>query len=159
MANGVLLRSRALAHEGRSDDALAQLTEALKIYGRTAPMSRVNQMLAAEIHLFAGDAAQGLAMIDGQPSADWLRGELLLHLIEPEVEAAERAFHSALVEARTRSSRSLELRAALSLARLWREQGQHRQCRDLLTPIVEWFTEGFATQDLVDAKALLRDLA
>jgi class 3 adenylate cyclase/tetratricopeptide (TPR) repeat protein len=159
MANGVLLRSRALAHEGRSDDALAQLTEALKIYGRTAPMSRVNQMLAAEIHLFAGDAAQGLAMIDGQPSADWLRGELLLHLIEPEVAAAERAFHSALVEARTRSSRSLELRAALSLARLWREQGHYRRCRDLLTPIVEWFTEGFETQDLVGAEALLRDVA
>jgi tetratricopeptide (TPR) repeat protein len=159
MASGILLRSRALAHQGRSDDALAQLAEGLKIYERIGPMNRLNQRLVAEIHLFAGDAAQGLAMIENHPRADWLRGELLLHLVEPEVAAAERAFHSALAEARKRSSRSLELRAALSLARLWREQGQHRQCRDLLTPIVEWFTEGFATQDLVDAKALLRDLA
>ena len=116
-------------------------------------------MLAAEIHLFSGDAAQGLTMIDGQPKVDWLRGQLLLHQVEPEAGAAEQAFRSALDEARTRFNRSLELRAALSLARLWREQGRHCQSRDLLTPIVGWFTEGFETQDLVDAKALLRELA
>ena len=61
--------------------------------------------------------------------------------------------------ARRQSGRSLELRAATSLARLWQQQGRTDEARDLLSPVYDWFTEGFDTRDLKDAKALLEELA
>ena len=61
--------------------------------------------------------------------------------------------------AREQGTRSFELRAATSLARLWRDQGKHTEARDLLAPIYGWFTEGFDTRDLKEAKALLNGLA
>ncbi len=72
--------------------------------------------------------------------------------------AAEACFEDALATARRQDARSLELRAATSLARLWRDQGQHSEARDLLAPIYGWFTEGFDTPDLQEAKALLDEL-
>ena len=66
---------------------------------------------------------------------------------------------TALAIAREQGARSLELRTATSLARLWRDQGKRVEARDLLAPIYAWFTEGFDTQDLLDAKALLDELA
>ena len=66
-----------------------------------------------------------------------------------------------MLNGRTRrraTARSFELRAATSLARLWRDQGKRAEARDLLAPIYAWFTEGFDTQDLIDAKALLEAL-
>jgi predicted ATPase len=65
---------------------------------------------------------------------------------------------SALALARRRAEKSLELRAALSLARLWQQQGQQAEARELLAPIYGWFTEGFDTADLQEAKALLEEL-
>jgi predicted ATPase len=61
--------------------------------------------------------------------------------------------------ARRQEARSLELRAAMSLARLWQQQGKRQAARDLLAPIYNWFTEGFDTADLQEAKALLDELA
>jgi predicted ATPase len=61
--------------------------------------------------------------------------------------------------AREQGAKSFELRAATSLARLWRDQGKHTEARDLLAPIYGWFTEGFDTRDLKEAKALLEELA
>ena len=75
-----------------------------------------------------------------------------------EREAAEFAFQRALVISRHQEARSFELRAATSLARLWDEQGKRRQAHDLLAPIYGWFTEGFDTRDLIEAKALLEEL-
>jgi predicted ATPase len=72
--------------------------------------------------------------------------------------AAEASFRQALDVARRQEARSLELRAATSLARLWRGQGKVEAARDLLAPIYGWFTEGFDTADLKDAKALLEEL-
>jgi predicted ATPase len=83
------------------------------------------------------------------------KGELLLKQAvrgEPEAEAC---FHQALDVARRQEAKSLELRAAMSLARLRQQQGKHAEAYDLLAPIYGWFTEGFDTADLKDAKALL----
>ena len=71
---------------------------------------------------------------------------------------AEACFHKAIEIARKQQAKSLELRAAMSLARLWQRQGKRQQAYELLTPVYNWFTEGFDTKDLQEAKALLEDL-
>jgi predicted ATPase len=71
---------------------------------------------------------------------------------------AEECFRCALAVSRDQAARSLELRAATSLARLWAEQGRRAEARDLLAPVYGWFTEGFDTADLKDARALLEEL-
>src|SRR4051794_2764082 len=87
-----------------------------------------------------------------------LLGEFYTRLERPQPELATRALKSALATARAQQARSLELRAAISLARLWARQGQRIEAHDLLAPIYGWFTEGFDTPDLQDAKALLAEL-
>ena len=72
---------------------------------------------------------------------------------------AEACFHRALDVARRQEAKSLELRAAISLSRLWQQQGQRQEAHKLLTPIYGWFTEGFDTADLQEAKALLAELS
>jgi predicted ATPase len=72
---------------------------------------------------------------------------------------AEAYFERALAVARQQHAKSWELCAAMSVARLWRDQGKVQQARDLLAPVYGWFTEGFVTRDLKDAKALLDELA
>ena len=74
-------------------------------------------------------------------------------------DAVVAAFECAIAESHKRQAKSLELRAATSLARLWQSQGKTTEARELLAPVYAWFTEGFDTADLVDAKALLDDLA
>ena len=74
------------------------------------------------------------------------------------VEEAEAYFQQALEIARQQEAKSWELRAATSLARLWQSQGKKSEARDLLAPVYDWFTEGFDTADLKDAKALLERL-
>jgi predicted ATPase len=74
------------------------------------------------------------------------------------VSEVENSFVRALDVARRQQAKSLELRAAASLARLWGEQGRRGEARDLLAPVYGWFTEGFDTPDLKDAKALLDEL-
>jgi predicted ATPase len=84
-----------------------------------------------------------------------LQGELLLQLPRPEVCQAETCLQHALEVARRQQAKALELRAALSLSRLWQQQGQRKAAQDLLAPIYTWFTEGFDTPDLQEAKTLL----
>ena len=72
---------------------------------------------------------------------------------------AETYFYHALEIARSQQAKSFELRAATSLARLWQQQGKRQEAHDLLAPVYHWFTEGFDTLDLTDAKALLDELA
>jgi predicted ATPase len=88
-----------------------------------------------------------------------LRGELLLQQNTDNHLEAETCFHHALEIARTQQAKSFELRAATSLARLWQQQGKHQEAHDLLAPVYDWFTEGFDTADLKDAKTLLGKLA
>jgi predicted ATPase len=77
----------------------------------------------------------------------------------PQPEAAEACFQQALDVARRQQARSLELRAAMSLSRLWQRHGKRDEARDLLVPLYGWFTEGFDTVDLQEARALLDELA
>jgi len=87
----------------------------------------------------------------------WL--EIAVLLPEPDPARVREYFERALAVARHQQAKSLELRAAMSLARLWRSQGKVQQARELLAPIYDWFTEGFDTRDLKEAKALLQELA
>ncbi len=88
-----------------------------------------------------------------------LAGEIALKLPEPDEAQARAHFERALALARKQEARSWELRAATSLARLWRDQGKREAARDLLAPVYGWFTEGFNTRDLTEARALLSSLA
>jgi predicted ATPase len=120
----------------------------------------------------AGQMADGLVVVDRAltraeqtESAGYLaellrtKGELLLQERAPAAaEAAEQCFHQALDVARRQDALSWELRAAMSLARLWREQRRVSQARKLLEPVYHRFTEGFGTVDLVAAKALLTSM-
>src|SRR5262249_27492235 len=84
-----------------------------------------------------------------------LRGALLLQQEMAQQEEAEACFQRALDVSRRQQAKSLELRAAMSLARLWQQQGKRAEAHALLAPIYGWFTEGFDTADLQEAKALL----
>ena len=86
-------------------------------------------------------------------------GELSLMSPKPDAAKAETYFQRSLAVARQQQAKSWELRASMSLARLWRDQGKLQQARELLAPIYGWFTEGFDTSDLKEAKVLLEELA
>jgi predicted ATPase len=87
-----------------------------------------------------------------------IAGEIALKSPEPDAVKAESYFEQALAVARAQQAKSWELRAAMSMARLWRDQGKRDAARDLLAPLYGWFTEGFDTLDLKEAKALLNAL-
>ena len=86
-------------------------------------------------------------------------GEIALKSLAPDPEKAEAYFDRALAVARQQQAKSWELRAAMSMARLWRDQGKRDEARELLAPVYGWFTEGFDTLDLKEAKALLDEVA
>jgi predicted ATPase len=86
-------------------------------------------------------------------------GEITLLSPEPDAAKAESYFERALAVAQAQQAKSWELRAATSMARLWRDQGKRQQALDLLAPVHGWFTEGFETLDLKEAKARLDELA
>ena len=88
-----------------------------------------------------------------------MAGEISLMFPQPDAAKAEAYFERALSVARKQQAKSWELRAAMSMARLWRDQGKRDEARELLAPVYGWFTEGFDTLDLKEAKALLDELA
>ena len=94
-----------------------------------------------------------------EAEADRIAGEIALKSPEPDTAKAEGYFERALAIARRQQAKSWELRAAMSMARLWRDRGKPQQARELLAPVYGWFTEGFDTLDLKEAKALLEELA
>jgi tetratricopeptide (TPR) repeat protein len=148
--------------------ALAELHQRL-MRVRTAVWRRVLCLChLADLCLAAGCPEEGrraLATIDQAnreaflaPEIQRLEGELLLLDVRPHADDAERRFRTAIDDARRRSERSLELRAATSLARLLDRQGQREEARRVITGIYGWFTEGFDTADLRDATKLLDQL-
>jgi predicted ATPase len=112
---------------------------------------------AAELLSEALDRAESTREIWIEAELHRLKGEVLLSRADRA--KAEARFKQAIDIAQAQSAKSWELRAATSLARLWAEQGERRKAHDLLAPIHGWFTEGFDTADLMDAKALLAELA
>jgi predicted ATPase len=88
-----------------------------------------------------------------------IAGEIALLSPEQDAAKAETYFERALAVARAQQAKSWELRASMSMARLWRDQGKWDEARELLAPVYGWFTEGFETLDLKEAKALLDELA
>jgi predicted ATPase len=109
--------------------------------------------------------AEALAVTNDKGERRWeaelyrLKGEVLLaHAAEHHVEV-ETCFHQALDVARQQQAKSWELRAATSLSRLWQQQGKRAEAHELLAPVYNWFTEGFDTADLREAKALLEELS
>jgi predicted ATPase len=126
----------------------------------------------AEAYGEAGTAEEGLKLLDEAEAVmetggeRWyeaeqhrIKGELLLARSARNRAKAAAAFRHAIEVARGQEAKSLELRAATSLARLWQTQKKTAEARDLLAPVYGWFTEGFDTADLKDAKALLDELS
>jgi len=105
--------------------------------------------------------AEALTLVEATEERWWeaevrrLKGELLLRLPLPDIPQARACLHQALEVARRQQARALELRAALSLSRLWQQQGKRDQARQLLTAVYSWFTEGFETPDLQEARMWL----
>jgi len=108
--------------------------------------------------------AEALTLVDTkgerwyEPELYRLKGALLLQQSSSNQTEAESCFHQAIAVAQNQHAKSLELRAARSLARLWQSQGKRQEAHDLLAPVYNWFTEGFDTADLQEAKALLEAL-
>jgi predicted ATPase len=94
-----------------------------------------------------------------EAEANRIAGEIALLSPERDKAKAEAYFEHALAVSSQQQAKSWELRASMSLARLWRDQGKVQQARELLAPVYGWFTEGFDTRDLKEAKALLEELA
>ena len=173
-AFGTAVQGCRLAQPGKASDAVQMITAGITAFRSTGatlftPMYLSNLAKAyAELGQF-GDAMRriGEAMTAAETTGErWseaeinrIAGEITLKSQEPDAATVEAYFERALAVARQQQAKSWELRAAMSMARLWRDQGKVQQARDLLAPVYGWFTEGFDTRDLIEAKALLDELA
>jgi len=182
VAGGTVMRGWALAQRSHAsgagqrpgEEGIAQMQQGLVAWRATgAKVFRPYGLtLLAEASAQVGQCeagltrlAEALAVVDETGERRWeaelyrLKGELLLTRSAAYDTEAETCFHQALDIARRQQAKSLELRAAMSLSRLWQHQGKRAEARELLAPIYGWFTEGFDTADLQEAKALLEELA
>jgi predicted ATPase len=168
LALGTRVRGWALAAQGQVQEGLAQIYQ--------SPGSILLPYVLAETHGKAGQIEEGLsvtaealAFVDrtgvyvSEAELYRVKGELTLryqvHSPQSKVEEAEKCFHKALEIAQNQKAKSLELRTATSLARLWQRQGKRHEAHTLLSEVYTWFTEGFDTKDLQEAKALLKELS
>ena len=166
-ANAIMLRGWAQVMQGDSERGIAAMREGIRVWRASGSRFHVTYRLAraAEAHWAVGETQTGLDILSGGMEADqWLapeidriRGEL--YRKANRAETAEEHFKRGIASASRQKARLLELRAAMSLARLWRDQGKPQQARELLAPVYGWFTEGFDTRDLKEAKALLEEMA
>jgi predicted ATPase len=173
----MFLRGWVLAAQGQREAGMTQMRQAIAANRAT----RVELIwpylwaLAAQVYMQAGRQEAGwsaqadaLALTDSHGERFWeaelhrLQGELVQHATRGTWHAAltpEECFGQALAVARRQQAKAWELRAAVSLTRLWQQQGKHAAAYELLAPVYGWFTEGFDTADLLEAKALLEALA
>jgi len=169
---GTVYRGWAKVKNGDVAEGIRLMRSGLAAYRATGAelwMPQYNALLAGA-HESAGQVEEGLALLGEalqiveRTGERWFaaelnrsKGELLVR--QGDAEAAEKLYYKALTIVEQQGAKIWELRAAASLARLWREQGRRGEARDLLAPVYDSFTEGFDTQDLKDAKALLDKLA
>ena len=169
----IIMLGWALSEEGHSTDGVARIREGLAALETTGDKLFRPYYLAllAQALGTAGRPDEGLDRLDEAIESHrkcevpyWdaelqrLRGELLLARDATDPIAAESCFRRAIEIAQSQCAKSLELRAATSLARLWRDQGRRAEAYAIFAPVYGWFTEGFETADLKDAKALLDEL-
>jgi predicted ATPase len=167
-------RGSTLAALGHYAEAIAQMRQGIATKQATQTRTGLPRQLTrlAEAYGNSGQAEAGLVVLaealavmdttgDRRREADLyrLKGELLLRQAVPDAPQAEACFQQALAITRRQQAKSWELRAAMSLSRLWQQQGKRTEARELLAPIYGWFTEGFDTADLQEARALLDVLA
>jgi predicted ATPase len=173
LANSYICRGWALVEAGEGAAGVAQMREGLTaMHAIGADVSRSRYLaLLGEACGATGQIAEGLSLLaEARAFAEQsgerffeaeihrLRGELLLKSEAPQAEVEE-CFHQAIKVAQRQEAKSLELRAAMSLARLWQRQGKTTEARQMLAEIYGWFTEGFDTADLKEARALLDELS
>jgi len=182
---GTIVRGWALAQQGQGDEGITQIRQGLDAAqaAETEAYRTYHLTLLAEAYQMVGQPAAGLAALDEalalveetgerfwEAEIYRLKGELLLTLegagrsrsaVEgmQSAESPEGCFLKAIEIARRQEGKSLELRATVSLARLWQQQGNKNQARHILADIYAWFTEGFDTIDLQQANALLQELS
>jgi len=173
-AYGMSLQGCLLALTGKASDAVHMIASGMAAWRSTGATMWVPVYLSyltrayAEVGKF--DRAwrcigEAIAAIETTKERWWeaevnrTGGEIALLSPEPDAAKAEAHFERALAVARAQQAKSWELRAAMSMARLWRDQGRRDEARELLAPVYGWFTEGFDTRDLKEAKALLDELA
>jgi predicted ATPase len=171
---GMILRGGTRAAQGQAAEDTAQLRQGLAAFQATgAEVGRPYFLtLLAEVCGRCGQAEERLSLLDEALAAvrktgeRWyeaelyrLKGEALLARASGDFAEAETYFQQALDIARRQQAKALELRAAMSLGRLWQQQAKCREAHSLLAPVYEWFTEGFDTADLQEAKTLLEALA
>ncbi|MDQ3828367.1 MAG: AAA family ATPase, partial [Candidatus Tectomicrobia bacterium] len=174
VADAMMWRGLALVVEGQGAEGIILMYQGLAAFETTGAKAARSSWLAllAEACGKGGQAEKGLDVLTEALAAVHttaerfyeaelyrLKGELLLTPSRANRAEAEICFHEGLEIARRQQAKSLELRAAMSLARLWQQQGKREEARELLAPIYGWFSEGFDTADLQEAKALLGELA
>jgi predicted ATPase len=173
-AFGMTNQGYVMALTGRASDAVQTITSAITAWRSTGstlwmPLSLSYLGIAyAELHQF-DDAwrcnAEAMAAIETskeswcEAEVNRIAGEIALKPQEPDAGKAQAYFERVLAIARSQQAKSWELRAAMSMARLWRDQGKRDEARELLAPVYGWFTEGFETLDLKEAKKLLDELS
>jgi predicted ATPase len=168
------LQGWLLALAGKTAEAANQLTSSITAWRSTgATLFTPTQLsVLADVHASLGHFDESRRSIDEAIAATetskeiWFEaevyrtaGEIALKSLQPDAAKAEAYFERALSVAREQKAKSWELRASMSLARFWRDQGKVSEARELLAPVYGWFTEGFDTRDLREAKALLGTLA
>jgi class 3 adenylate cyclase/predicted ATPase len=173
-SEGTILRGWTLAIQGQGEEGLAQVRQGIAAWRATGAALAVPHFctLLAEVSAHLGHTADGLqalaeahTLVEQHDERYWeaevcrLRGVLLLRQPGASQAEAEAWVQRALDVARRQEAKSLELRAAMSLSRLWQQQGKRDAARELLVPVYDWFTEGFDTADLQEAKALLDELS
>jgi len=171
---GTCLRGWALAMQGQGEEGMAQVHQGIAAWRATGAVLHVPYFctLLAEVCDHLGHPADGLqalaeayTLVEQHGERYWeaevyrLRGVVLPRQPGTPQKEAETWLQRALDVARHQEAKSLELRAAMSLSRLWQQQGKRTEARALLAPIYDWFTEGFDTADLQEANALLDALA
>jgi predicted ATPase len=172
-ATGRLWGGWALVQQQDIEKGVAQIQESLAQFRARGDVQTIPHALTilAQVCGQVGEPEKGLeALTEAQVMLERtnerrreaevhrLRGELSMLLPAPHAGNAEACFHRARAVAREQEAKMWELRAATSLARLWRDEGKHAKALDLLAPVYGWFTEGFDTADLEEAKALLDEL-